>query len=121
MGHNNYSKFSRHNNQEEQHHIMDVPSFEEKNEEIEVNEMPVHTHPVNEVVETVTQAIVGKVSECSQLYVRKEGKKESDVLCTIDKDSEVQINKVESTEEFYKVITPSGIEGYCMKKFIEIK
>ena len=111
MGHNNYSKFSRHNNQEEQHHIMDVPSFEEKNEEIEVNE----------VVETVTQAIVGKVSGCSQLYVRKEGKKESDVLCTIDKDSEVKINQVESTEEFYKVITPSGIEGYCMKKFIEIK
>lgn len=118
MGHNNYSNFSRHNKQEQHQRVVDVPSFEEiKNDEIENNE----EIAANDVVETIKQEIVGKVSECEQLYVRKEGKKESETLCTIDKDSEVQIDQDKSTEEFYKVITPSGIEGYCMKKFIEIK
>lgn len=117
MGHNNYSKFSRHNNQQEEHHVekVDVPSYDQN------EEMPAHEHPINNVVETVEQDVVGKVVECEQLNVRKDSKKDSDVLCIIAKDSEVQINQNESTEEFYKVVTPSGIEGYCMKKFIEVK
>ena len=116
MGHNNYSKFSKRNNQapEQHQHTIDVPSYQNE-------EMPVHQHPINPVVEEVKQLANGRVFDCEQLYVRKEGKKESDVLCIIEKDSEVQINLDESTEEFYKVVTPSGIEGYCMKKFIEVK
>lgn len=110
MGHNNYSRFSKHNNEVQSHqHQVDIPSFEQ-NEEVE-----------NNVVEDIKQETTGKVFNCEQLYVRKESKKESDVLCIIEKDSEVKINLDDSTEEFYKVVTPSGIEGYCMKKFIEVK
>jgi hypothetical protein len=31
------------------------------------------------------------------------------------------IDEKESTEEFYKVCTAAGIEGFCMKKFIAIQ
>ena len=30
-------------------------------------------------------------------------------------------NPDESTEDFYKICTESGINGYCLKKFIEIQ
>lgn len=113
MGHNNYSNFSKHNNQSHQHQV-DVPSF------VEDDRTTVDNEPEN-IVEEIKQEATGKVIDCDRLNVRKEDKKESDVLCIIEKDSEVQINLDESTEEFYKVVTPSGIEGYCMKKFIEVK
>ncbi len=115
MGHNNYSGFSKHIKQEmPSHHPIDVPSFNQ-------NEEPSIVQNTNPIVEEVKQTATGRVFNCEQLYVRIEGKKGSDVLCIIEKDSEVQINLNESTEEFYKVVTPSGIEGYCMKKFIEVK
>ena len=46
-----------------------------------------------------------------------------DVLCVIDNGKEVTLDtsSEETFEEFYKVCTEAGIEGYCMKKFITIK
>jgi hypothetical protein len=38
----------------------------------------------------------------------------------IEQGAEVAINKEESTAEFYKVCTASGVEGFCMKKFITV-
>lgn len=63
----------------------------------------------------------GVVTGCEKLFVRKEANKESNSLCIINKGSEVKINSAESTEDFYKVCTAAGVEGYCMKKFISIK
>lgn len=88
----------------------------------------------NEEVETLTEEDVmdaevteqgtlvkGVVIGCIKLNVRKEAKPGSEVLLIIDKDTEVNILLEESTEEFYKVTTSSGVEGYCMKQYIEIK
>ena len=65
--------------------------------------------------------ITGVVTGCGELRVRVAPNTNADILCKIEKDSEVQIIESESTEEFYKVITEAGAEGYCMKKFITIK
>lgn len=88
----------------------------------------------NEEVETLTEEDVaeveiteeksltkGTVTGCARLNVRKEADKESDVLCVINKGEEVTITLEGTTEDFYKVCTSSGVEGFCMKKFIEIK
>jgi len=40
------------------------------------------------------------------------------VICTINCHAEVEIDELESTDDFYKICTASGVEGYCMKKFI---
>ena len=50
----------------------------------------------------------------------KKGVVTADVVCTIDASTNLVIYEDESTEEFYKICTFSGVEGYCMKKFITI-
>jgi len=64
---------------------------------------------------------IGFVTNCKKLNVRKEPKTDSDIVCEIDYQTELMIDENESTEEFYKVFTAAGIEGFCMKKFIEIQ
>ena len=73
--------------------------------------------------ENIKNAIV---TGCSRLNVRKESSKESDVVCILDKDTELTVSIVDSTEEFYKVYahdvkTDTLVEGYCVKDFITIK
>lgn len=64
---------------------------------------------------------IGVVVNCIKLNVRKEPDKTSNIIQIIDALTEVRVIVKDSTYNFYKVILPSGIEGYCMKKFIELK
>lgn len=64
--------------------------------------------------------ILGVVVDCEKLNVREEANAEADVVCTIPVGTEVMINEEESTDEFYKICTGAGVEGFCMKKFIDI-
>lgn len=61
------------------------------------------------------------IVDCEKLYVRKEATINSEPLAIINKSEEVSIDLNESTEDFYKVHTTSEVEGYCMKKFINVK
>ena len=61
------------------------------------------------------------IVDCEKLYVRKEATTNSEPITIINKSEEVSIDLNESTEDFYKVHTTFGVEGYCMKKFINIK
>jgi len=63
----------------------------------------------------------GFVTNCKKLNVREKPTVESPVVCEIVYQTEVMIDEKESTEEFYKVYTVAGIEGFCMKKFIAIR
>lgn len=72
-----------------------------------------------EVVEPVT--VVGVVVDCQKLNIRKEPNAEAEILGTISVGSEVTIDESESNENFYKVCTAAGAEGFCMKKFISVK
>lgn len=42
------------------------------------------------------------------------------IISELNEKSDIMVNVDKSTNEFYMVVTSSGIEGYCMKKFIEI-
>lgn len=64
---------------------------------------------------------IGLVSNCKKLNVREKPTIESSVVCEIVCRAELMIDEKESTEEFYKVYTAAGIEGFCMKKFIAIQ
>jgi len=75
-------------------------------------------------VETAEESVVvciGKVKDCDKLNVRSEPNPDAKVLCRLDKDAEVQIDKSTSTKDFYKITTASGVSGYCMKKYISAK
>lgn len=93
-----------------------------------VNEESVETSIVNEsstldeaIEESKKVSIYGVVVGCEKLNVRKRAETGSPVLCVIESGSSVEVDKKESTKDFYKVKTSKGIEGFCMKKFVKIQ
>lgn len=90
-----------------------------------VSEPEVVAPVVNEVVaptipEVETPKNLGKVIDCVKLNVREEPSAKSSIVFEIPVGSTVFIDETCSTDEFYKICTEHGVEGYCMKKFIEI-
>lgn len=141
MGNKNYTNYSKNKNKPENKH-------EETNTEFAVTEEidGVHIRPVinGEIIDTPVEQIIQPeqnqeniddqsdepeqntvtpegIVDCEKLYVRKEATTNSEPITIINKSEEVSIDLNESTEDFYKVHTTSGVEGYCMKKFINVK
>lgn len=67
------------------------------------------------------EPVIGKVCDCKKLNIRKEPDGESEVLDVISNGSEIMIDESESTADFYKVYAESGVEGFCMKKYITVQ
>lgn len=90
-----------------------------------ISEPEVTAPVVNEVVETIIPVVetpknLGKVVDCVKLNVREHPNTKASVVFEIPVGSMVYIDETCSTDEFYKICTEHGVEGYCMKKFIEI-
>lgn len=83
----------------------------------EVTEAETETAPVIEVVKPK----VGIVTGCIKLNVRKAASPTAEVLGLIEEGSEVQIDNDFDAPDFYKVSAATGLEGFCMKKFITVK
>lgn len=64
---------------------------------------------------------IGVVTDCLRLNVRKEPEADAPVVAIIDCLSQVTVDVEASTELFCKVRTPDGIEGFCMKKYIQLR
>lgn len=93
----------------------------EENNEPAINETET-TETTNETeVEETPVIIRGVVTNCVKLNVRKMPAANAGVVCVIDVSAEVTIDEENSTDEFYRVCTTSGIEGFCMKKYISIQ
>ena len=79
-----------------------------------------HFDEMDHIEEPQQESIIGKVTGCQLLNVRQGPSLESEVLCIIMEGSEVEIiDDPEANENFYRVCNAAGLEGYCMKKFIE--
>ena len=124
MGHKDYSKFSE--KKEENEEVVETTVTGEASIEVSTEEaIQIVTEQVNHILEEpatipVTE-LSGFVDGCDQLYVRKEGNKDSEPITIIKRSDEVVIDLENSTEYFYKVKTSEGVEGYCMKQFITIR
>lgn len=55
------------------------------------------------------------------LNVRKEASKESEILTVVSKNEKLEMNDKKLIKGFYSVRTVSGINGYVMKEFVEVK
>ena len=119
--HRDYTKYAK-TQDEPAMAVIDAPSFEEAIEPVETAEVvePIEVvePAIDTVIETVPAPKIGRVFGCTSLNVRKAPKTNATVICTINCHAEVEIDELESTDDFYKICTASGIEGYCMKKFI---
>lgn len=137
MSKNNYTLYSKMNN-EEPKTIEDLVELEENESAIieQLIEEAVAEHTVEEVapveepvveaepeVEPVSECgprKLGIVAGCKKLNVRKMPNRASDVVVEIVEGVNVLIDESSSTALFYKVCTEHGIEGYCMKEFIKV-
>ena len=119
-------------------------STNEVNETIEqieetVNEVEESTNEAEETTEEVTKEVtepevivpsiennvennevIGKISGFEKLYVRKEASKDSEPVGIVTDKDDLSIDVARSTDDFYKVITSNGLEGYCVKEFVKI-
>lgn len=76
-----------------------------------------------ESVETVTlpETVTGTVFNCSKLNVRVKPATDAEVVTVLNNDSKVKIDTSRSTNEWLKITTATGVEGYCMRKFVNAK
>lgn len=119
-------------------------SINEVNETVEqveetVNEVEESTNEAEETTEEVTEEVtesviivpniedgvennevIGKISGFTKLYVRKEANKDSEPVGIVTDKDDLLIDVDHSTDDFYKVITSNGLEGYCVKEFVKI-
>lgn len=74
------------------------------------------------IKENINEAneVIGKINGFEKLYVRSQADKESEPVGIVNTLDELYIDLEKSTEEFYKVLTSNGLEGYCIKKFVKI-
>ncbi len=93
----------------------------EKDLQIEKFENPTNIFSEENLDVNENTVVVGFVSGWGKLNVREKPSVKSKVVCVIDVETEVIIDEQESTGEFYKVCTATGVEGFCMKKFIAVE
>ena len=78
-----------------------------------------------EETEVTVDPVIGYVSNCDKLNIRKDPDANAEVLVIVNKDTKVEIDEELSTDEFYSVVAycPNDVtvEGYAMKDFIDIK
>ncbi len=98
MSHNNYNKM-----------------FSNK-QQISRNEIVSHEHRIN----IQNNIIKANVQNCDKLRLRKDPSADADVLCLIDKSDAFNVYLENSVDNFYKVVTSDGVEGYCMKEYVKL-
>lgn len=70
--------------------------------------------------ENTPDPIMGFVDNCLKLNIRKEPNLKADILCEVPVSTELLIDPSRSNEEWFSVITDSGISGFCMAKYVKI-
>lgn len=125
MSKKDYTKFSK--SQHGDRDIANVDSIPEvaypfpEDEVLEENFSSITQESTNKL-EIVEQKplVFGKVVNCSKLNIRQCPNLFANVLGCLDKDTEIEIDEDKSTNDFYAICTPAGMEGFCLKKFVEI-
>ena len=67
---------------------------------------------------SIATRYLGIVFGCEKLNVRKEPSINSYAVCQFPCNMEVKIIKDKSVEDWFYVCNAAGVEGYCMKKYI---
>ena len=111
---NNYTRYSQNPNEKKSPEVVEEPVVEAVTEVVEEPavepETPEKAAPVK-----------GIVASCKKLNVRVKPSAIGDVVCILACGDTVVVDEDNSTNDWYKVRTAKGVEGFCMKNFIVIK
>lgn len=78
------------------------------------------TNPPVEELEESSAPTIGIVTDCMKLNIRKEPSVDAVVICEVSALSRLMIDRDKSTEDWLSVCTETGVDGFCMKKFVTI-
>lgn len=106
---------SNHNNYNKMYNKQEPAEFSEP---VIYIDHPEAEHTVEPVVESQPEFVPGVVVGCYKLNVRENPDLNAKIVCVLNVSAEVQVSAEEFGEWFY-VCTATGLEGYCMKQFIE--
>lgn len=93
---------------------MSNKNFRKERKMVEADNKPL------EAAKESADLITGIVTDCLRLNIREKPNKISKAICVVDAFSELLIGQKESTDEWFKVYTEAGDEGFCMKEFVAI-
>ena len=65
--------------------------------------------------------VIGVVTDCLKLNIREKPSKDSRVVTVVTCLDELEIDMGDSNDDWYAVCTATGIEGFCMKKFVAVR
>ena len=130
MSNHNYSQYSS-NKKKKNYNKLKEETFVQvdvaENEIVPdvVTTVAVPVEPVEVKMEVpkaeVKTPVTGIVAGCSKLNVRSKPAIDADILVVLEVNSEVVIDPTRSTNEWVKVTTAAGIDGFCMRKFVSAK
>lgn len=130
MSKHNYTQYSNKKNETDsevtQNNVFVEPVLETVEPEVTTNTVEVKMDTVVEpvvepVVETETETVatvIGTVSGCSKLNVRATPDLFAEVVCIVSAGDEVIIDPAKSYNDWLCVTTATGIDGYCMRKYV---
>ena len=107
MSKHNYSNYSK-------------PKAKPVDKDIETVAPEATTVSEPEIPKVSETQLIGLVGNCARLNVREEPNTMANVVVVLEAGSEVQLASEESINDFYKVTTADGREGYCMCDYINI-
>lgn len=110
-----YTKFAKKPEEEKFEEVL----TEVEEPEVIPEEQAVETESVEQETE-ITKQKTGVVANCLILNIRKEPNAKSEVIGELTCLTEVMIDEQGSTDDFYKICTVAGVEGFCMKKYISV-
>lgn len=61
------------------------------------------------------------MANCLRLHILSEPRADADVVCKVRYLTELMVIEDESTDDYYKVCTAIGAEGYCDKNSVKIQ
>lgn len=60
------------------------------------------------------------VANCLRLHIHSNPDLESEIVCKVRYLTELKVDLKDSTEDFYKVYTATGAEGFCQKEYVTV-
>lgn len=119
MSRHNYTQYS--NDKKNGYEISPEIEAELKTSITEAEETvePEVTLTVEPTQETEPQPVTGTIANCTKLNIRVKPAATATVACVLNAGTKLEIDVDKSTSEWLKVSTDSGVDGYCMRQFVE--
>lgn len=99
----------------------DVNSELENEEPCEACQINYPDEPMTTTEPETSNEVFGVVTGCAKLNVREEPSITANVVAVIKRGTTLEIDMENSDVEWLCVCTASGVEGFCMAEYVDIK